>query len=169
MCAGSRRVRAALAIACVTALCPHVASVAAAEQEGSPVAATGRAARLPLQFEKIPGDRSPATFVARGPGYDLTLTPGEAALTLRKAGARQTATLRMTLAGGAATPDIAGLDALPGKVYHATSASGGPLTGNPAFRRVKAAGVYPGIDLVCAGHCDWARRPVAAPVREDFR
>ena len=95
MGAGSRRIRDALAIACVVALCPPGAGAAAGEREGSPrpgaataapVAAPPRAPRLPLQFEKTSGDRGRATFVARGPGYDLTVTAAEAALTLRKAG-----------------------------------------------------------------------------------
>ena len=41
---------------------------------------------------------------------------------------------------------------MPGKVYHATSASRGTLSGNTAFRRVKSTGVYPGIDIVYYGN-----------------
>src|SRR5688572_19880419 len=161
MGAGSRRVRAALAVACVVALGPPRAGAAGGEREGStrpdaataaPVAAPPRAPRLPLQFEGVSDDRGRQTFVARGPGYDLTVTAAEAALTLRKAGQADAGTLRMTLSGARPASPIAGLDALPGKVYHATAASRGTLSGNSTFRQVKSSGVYPGIDVVYYGN-----------------
>src|SRR5688500_3882316 len=117
MGAGSRSVRAALAIACMVALCPRGAG--AEGQEGSPGPATAApqvqpagvrapaqvpaipcSAQLPLQFEEIPGaTHRRSTFVARGPGYDVAVTSGEATLTLRKKGAAHTDTVRMTLIG----------------------------------------------------------------------
>ena len=96
MGAGSRRIRDALAIACVVALCPPGAGAADGEREGSsrPArghACAGRGAASALRDCRFSSRRRPViedaqTFVARGPGYDLTVTAAEAALTLRKAG-----------------------------------------------------------------------------------
>ena len=90
--------------------------------------------------------------MARGPGYDLTVTAAEATLTLRKAGQPDAGRLRMTLSGARRESSIAGLDPLPGKVYDATSASRGALSGNSAFRRVASTGVFPGIDVIYYGN-----------------
>ncbi|MBI3850749.1 MAG: SBBP repeat-containing protein [Verrucomicrobia bacterium] len=125
---------------------------------------------LPLSFEadegKTPDD---VKFLARGPGYNLLLSPTQMTLALprsREPGLR-TATdpvadlmgcsevtavsMRWVDANGA--PTMVGLVELPGKVNY--------LRGNcpklwrtniPTFAKVKYSGIYPGVDLILYGN-----------------
>src|SRR5262249_31174525 len=83
---------------------------------------------LPMQFEPNVGQaEEQVRFLSRGPGYTLLITPKQAILTLHKfrgpkEGSRkqegEPAELRMTLAGAAEAPRIAGLEPLPGTVNY---------------------------------------------------
>ena len=58
----------------------------------------------------------------------------------------------MRFRGGDAKVALTGEGSLPGHIYYATAESRGALTGPSAFRRVRYAGLYPGIDLVYYGN-----------------
>jgi hypothetical protein len=144
----------------------------------------------PLQFEANQGQAAdPVDFLARGPGYALFLTPGEAVLSLRSGSAPGTAppdkkaefghqpdsvlganadVLRMQLMGGAARAPV-GEAELPGTVNYLLG--GDPTrwrTGVPTYGRVRYAAVYPGIDLAYYAQganleYDFVLAPGAAP------
>ncbi|TMH88944.1 MAG: hypothetical protein E6H44_08835, partial [Betaproteobacteria bacterium] len=78
--------------------------------------------KLPLHFEANQGQtHQDVRFLARGSGYSLYLTAGEAVLVLTKPNpdatqARGTpVVVRMSLVGAAPKPPVSGLDELPGK------------------------------------------------------
>src|SRR5207249_2558033 len=93
-------------------------------------------------------------FLARGSGYALFLTPGEAVLSLRApAGSDGGTVLGMQLRGGNTAAPAAGLGELPGRVNY--------LLGNDpshwhtdiaTYARVEYHGVYDGIDLAYYGN-----------------
>jgi Beta-propeller repeat/Domain of unknown function DUF11 len=113
--------------------------------------------RLPLMFEPNVGQTDArVSFLARGSGYGLFLTPQNAVLSLQRASTKGKATsagvVRMKLVGASANPRIAGIDQLPGTSNY--------LIGNdptkwrrkvPQYARVRYSAVYPGIDLVYYG------------------
>src|SRR5438046_69611 len=87
--------------------------------------------KLPLHFEANQGQtHQDVRFLARGPGYSLYLTAGEAVLVLTKPNpdatqARATpVVVRMSVVGGAPNPPVTGLDELPGNANY--------LIGHPA-------------------------------------
>jgi hypothetical protein len=175
---------------------PWLASILNGEPQ--PRAATGRPSQgpvlanprvvgaygqLPLSFEANQGQTaSEVKFLARGSGYALFLTPGEAVLTLQKPKAPEAAPLRpgpagvkgrlsvsgaqaplrseappmivrLKLVGANPNPTITGMDELPGRVNY--------LRGNdpqqwhtnlPTYGKVKYAQAYPGIDLLYYGN-----------------
>src|SRR5688572_21229533 len=72
--------------------------------------------RLPLHFEANRGQvDTQVRFLARGPGYGLYLTAGEAVLAL---GAKDRTVLRMALVGANADAQVSGLEELVGKVNY---------------------------------------------------
>jgi len=109
-------------------------------------------ARLPLGFEANHGQTdSHVDFLARGAGYAVFLTSGEAVLALKSSGPR--GVLRVRLVGADATTSATGLEELPGRSNY--------LKGNdpalwriglPTFARVRYASVYPGVDVVYYGN-----------------
>ncbi len=106
--------------------------------------------RRPIAFEENRGQADPnVKFIARSSTYTLFLTPREAILSPRTA---SNAMVRMHLDGGAKSPKVAGVDALPGKVYYANPEAKGRLTPAATFRRVHYTNVYPGIDLEYYGN-----------------
>ena len=132
--------------------------------------------RLPLSFEANEGQTDPRVkFLARGPGYTLFLTQGgEAVLTLRKPTAKPkslraaahapaaepepetvtpSAVVRMSLAGANRTPQLEGVDELPGKAnYFIGNDQTKWRTNVPLFTKVKYRDVYRGVDLVYYGN-----------------
>jgi hypothetical protein len=89
-------------------------------------------------------------FIARGSGYSVFLSSGEAVLAVKKqAGA---ATVRMTLVGSssaAATEE----DELPGKVNYFVGNDPAQWRRDvPTFAKARYTGVYPGIDVVYYGN-----------------
>lgn len=126
--------------------------------------------RLPLRFEPNQGQTDArAKFISRGRGYTLFLTNTEAVLSLyktkeakeakanshQKGLARKTklrATLRMKMINANATPQMAGLDQLPGKSnYFIGSDPAQWRTDIPQYAKVQYKDVYPGVDLVYYG------------------
>src|SRR5258708_1572222 len=128
--------------------------------------------RLPLSFEANQGQTDPRVkFLARGQGYTLFLTQGgEAVLTLRKPAPKPkslraaahvpaaetvspSAVVRMNLAGANRTPQIEGVDELPGKAnYFIGNDQTKWRTNVPLFTKVKYRDVYRGVDLVYYGN-----------------
>src|SRR6266850_2931774 len=121
--------------------------------------------RLPLAFEANRGQTdSLVKFLARGSGYTLFLTSDETVLSLaatrtRTAAAAATAdslaegaVVRLRLVGGSAT-QFAALEELPGRVnYFVGFDPAGWRTNIPAYAKVVARDVYPGVDLVYYGN-----------------
>jgi hypothetical protein len=109
--------------------------------------------KLPLAFERNEGQTgSQVKFLARGQGYTLFLTPGEAVLALHKASAKS-GVLRMKLLGANPAPDVSGVDEMPGKSnYFIGNDAKQWHTNVPMYAKVKYKSVYSGIDLVYYGN-----------------
>jgi hypothetical protein len=138
---------------------------------------------LPLSFEENQGQvDGKVKFLSRGSGYTLFLTPTEAVLALSAQssnpkdlkGARReqppttkSSVLRMKLVGANPSPQVAGLEELPGKSnYFIGSDSSKWRTNLATYAKVKYREVYPGIDLVYYGNqrqleYDWIVSPGA--------
>jgi hypothetical protein len=143
--------------------------------------------QLPMSFEKNAGQSRPGVdFVARGSGYSVFLTPGEAVLAMKKQGppdrtpgavakhAEGGATIRMALVSSDPARG-AGEDQLPGKAnYFLGNDSAKWHRDVPTFAKVRYAGVYPGIDVVYYGNqgrleYDFMVSPQADPVGSPSR
>ena len=109
--------------------------------------------RLPFAFEANQGQADAAVdFVARGPGYGMSLDKGGMTLGLRGADGHEQV-MRMRLEGAAAHASVQGDVKLPGlsnyfvgsdpKHWHAHI---------PNYAKVRYTGVYPGVDLVYYGN-----------------
>lgn len=122
--------------------------------------------KLPLHFEANRGQSDPSVdFLARGSGYTLFVTPGEAVLSLTKpkpdvpAGAAEPApsaadeaVVRMKFLGASKSPTARSGKAMAGKVnYFVGSDRAAWRTGIPTFGEVSYRGMYPGVDLVYHG------------------
>jgi protocatechuate 3,4-dioxygenase beta subunit len=116
---------------------------------------------------------SQVKFYSRGQGYELFLAPTEAVLNLSKAyignphddarsnrrmkpgepGRQQTSVLRMTLKGANPSPEVKGIEELPGKVnYFAGKSRDKWHTDITTYAKVRYAEVYQGIDLIYYGN-----------------
>jgi PKD repeat protein len=111
-------------------------------------------ARLPLAFEANQGQAGPdVEFLARGPGYTVSLGSSEAVLVLGTSGSGMPGRVRMRLVGANPAPAVAGLDQLPGKSHYFIGDDPRQWrTGIPHYARVRYGEVYPGIDLVFYGN-----------------
>ena len=107
---------------------------------------------IALTFEPNQGQAAPgAEFVTKGTGYYLTLDKSGSRMILRQGG--RAADVRTRLVGENAGVEIAGFETLPGhSSYFRGKVASKWITGLPNFAKVKAAGVYPGIDLVYYGN-----------------
>jgi len=171
------------------------AFLAASASTIKPVTATPRAAsetygRLPLHFEANRGQtHEDVRFLARGPGYSLYLTAGEAVLVLARPNpdakrdahstparlntqAREApVVVRMSLVGAAPKPRVSGLEELPGKAnYFIGNDPAKWQTSVPTYAKVQYRDVYPGIDVVYYGNqrqleYDFVVAPRADPQR----
>ena len=127
--------------------------------------------QLPLHFEKNQGQaHKDVRFLARGSGYSLYLTAGEAVLVLAtpnpnpgpdKSGTQtppqtQLPTLPlaigMRLVDAASAPQVSGLEELPGKANYLIGKDPAKWRTNvPTYAKVRYREVYPGIDLIYYG------------------
>ncbi len=107
--------------------------------------------RLPLHFEENRGQaHKDVRFLARGPGYGLYLTAGEAVLAL---GAKDRTVVRMALVGANADALARGLEELPGKANYFIGKDPAKWRTNvPTYAKVHYREVYDGIDLVYYGN-----------------
>jgi hypothetical protein len=120
--------------------------------------------RLPMAFELNRGQADASVnFLARGQGYSLFLTSGEAVLRLSDSSPRKTvaieaqnpsgAVVRMAIAGADSRAQVSGIDALPGVTsYFVGDDPAAWRTRIPNYAKVEYTGVYPGIDLVYYGN-----------------
>lgn len=126
--------------------------------------------KLPLRFENNRGQSSEQVrFLARGPGYSLFLTSGEAVLSLNKPQAQplhaqansarkhaaqmhEAAVVRMAFVGANANPVIVGNDLLSGKSNYLLGSNPDKWRADvPQYARVHYQDIYPGIDVVFYG------------------
>jgi hypothetical protein len=167
-----------LLLAIAFAGCLNYGRTAAIKKEGgkAPVTAAVQARvqggydRLPLSFEANQGQTDPRVqFLARGRGYTLFVTQGEAVLVLHQKrqargkegvapfqAALETATqtvVRMRLEGANPSPRASGLEPLPGIVnYFAGNDPKMWRTNIPTYKKIEYKGIYPGIDLAYYGN-----------------
>ncbi len=133
---------------------------------------------LPLRFEENLGQAdSRVRFLARGSGSELFLADKEAVLVLTKPAPSdsyaapsapaipslapkherlraevQSTVLRFSLVGASASPQISGIDSLPGtSSYFIGNEPSGWVTAAPNFSRVAYRGIYSGVDLTYYG------------------
>jgi beta-propeller repeat-containing protein len=125
--------------------------------------------QLKLHFEANRGQtHDDVRFLARGPGYSLYLTAGEAVLAL--AGSNPVV-LRMAIVDADPKPLVSGLEELPGKAnYFIGNDPSKWRTNVPTYAKVHYRSVYPGIDLVYYGNqrqleYDFVVAPGADPKR----
>ncbi len=122
---------------------------------------------LPLSFEAGPDE---STYVARVPGYRVSLTPGGAALTSGGA------SFGIRLSGANPAPKMEGIERLPGRSNHFAGSDPAHWRLNvPQYAKVRYREVYPGVDLVFYGRAqrleyDFILAPGAAPetIRLEF-
>jgi uncharacterized protein (TIGR03437 family) len=114
--------------------------------------------QLPMSFEANRGQLAgPANFLARVPGYRLSLTATEAVMqwsVRSSATSRPVANtpLRMQLSGADPTAQGRGEEELPGRSHYFNGNDPTQWrTDVPTYARVKYAAVYPGIDVVYYG------------------
>lgn len=106
--------------------------------------------QLPLSFEPNHGQTDTRVkFLTRGHGYSLFLTDNGAVFSFSET---RTA-LHMRLQDAATSPQISGVDQLPGKVnYLLGNKAADWRTAIPTYARVRYEQVYPGVDLVYYGN-----------------
>ncbi|MGC9945125.1 MAG: SBBP repeat-containing protein [Bryobacteraceae bacterium] len=109
--------------------------------------------KVSLAFEKNHGQAAPAAdFLARGAGYAVWLSHGDAHISLRRDKDATPANVELNLAGARRDPKAEGRNALPGKVnYFIGNDPARSRTDIPTFARVEYPDVYRGIDLAYYG------------------
>jgi hypothetical protein len=109
--------------------------------------------RLPINFEPNVGQTDERVkFVARGQGYSLFLTDGEAVLALKKARTEEHAVVRMRMDGANPSPKIEGAGASGSKTNYFIGSNPENWRTNVAnYSKVKYESVYDGIDAVFYG------------------
>lgn len=108
--------------------------------------------KIPLSFEPNRGQaESKALYLARGSGYLVSLESSGSRILLRKGS--KSAQISSRLVGGSGSSQLEALDRLPGhsSYFHGQDRAKW-VTDIPNFARVRAAGVYPGIDLIYYGN-----------------
>ncbi len=126
--------------------------------------------KLPLSFERNQGQTDASVkFLARGQGYTLYLTAGEAVLATKAHDV-----MRMKLLGADAAAEASGVEEMAGKSnYFIGNDPTKWRTNVPTFAKVKFGHVYSGIDLVYYGNqrqleYDFVVAPGADPKRIQF-
>ena len=109
-------------------------------------------AALPLRFEANRGQvNEQVDFVARGAGYEISLSSRGAAIGLDRRGGR--AVVGMSVLGANERARAGGVGRVAGRSNYLIGSDPRGWTRNvPSFERVRYDGVYPGIDLVYRGN-----------------
>jgi hypothetical protein len=115
--------------------------------------------KLPLRFEAVQGQSDgKVKYLARGAGYALFLSDGEAVMRLERSSGMNrpgmaSAVLRMKVVGGDGRAEAKGERELEGKSnYFIGRDQGGWRTGVATYGQVRYRGVYHGVDLVYYGN-----------------
>jgi photosystem II stability/assembly factor-like uncharacterized protein len=122
--------------------------------------------KTPLRFERRAG--ASGDFIGRGIGYAVSLSNGDAAVTLGRSGERSE-TITIRLAGRRGSVGASTEGELPGRSNQLIGNDARQWrTGVPAYARIAYHDVYPGIDLVYYGtqqqlEYDFVLRPGASP------
>jgi uncharacterized repeat protein (TIGR01451 family) len=105
-------------------------------------------ARLPLAFERNDGQfDGRVRFAARGEGYEVALGATGARLALAERGAAPRE-VGVRFVGSEPARSMTGTEALPGRThYYRGNDPSAWATDVPTFSRIRAAGIYPGIDV----------------------
>ncbi len=108
---------------------------------------------LPLHFEANQGQADlPAQFIARGRDYQFLISPAEARIVLRKAGA-EPVVVQMQFVGANPLAPVDGGAELPGKINYLTGNDPARWhTGVATFGNVRVTELYPGINLLYYGN-----------------
>jgi hypothetical protein len=124
----------------------------AADVAGPP-RAVENLSKLPLAFEENRGQAPPAVdFLARGRGYTVALSNGNARISLRREKA-PAAAVDLHLIGARAKPAPGACKRLPGKVNYFIGNDPARWRADvPTFERIEYRRVYPGIDLAYYGN-----------------
>ena len=106
--------------------------------------------KVPLQFEANQGQSDKAVcFLTHGPGYSLFLKPAEAVFVGNQ---QKPAVIRMHLVGSNLAAPMTGEEPLSGRVNYLSGSDPKQWVTNVATcQRVRATGVYKGIDLIYYG------------------
>jgi hypothetical protein len=130
--------------------------------------------KLPLSFEPNRGQATPGTlYLARGNGYLVSVEPGGSHVLLRTRS--KSAQISTQLVGAAAHPSLEALDPLPGhSSYFRGNDATKWLTNIPNYGKIRASGVYPGIDVIYYGNqsqleYDFVLNPGANPAKIRMR
>jgi len=109
--------------------------------------------KVPLAFEKNEGQAHQSVeFLARGAGYSVFLSRGNARVALRHDKSAASVAVDLRLLGARRDPKVATRDALPGHVnYFLGNEPARWRTDVPTFGRVEYSSVYRGIDLAYYG------------------
>lgn len=158
-----------LGVAALVAPLPHRASTATRESTSAPSAEKDVRS---LRFEANRGqtDRR-VTFISRGPGYTLFLTPESAVFAIADPRSQRSVTdgecgerpptgervVRFQFEGSNARARMEGVDLLAGRASYLVGADASSWRRDvPSFERVRATSIYPGIDAVYYGNDDGA-------------
>ncbi len=109
--------------------------------------------KLPLAFEANHGQTdSSVTYLSRSEGYTLWLTPSEAVFGFSQPD-KTTASFRLSLVGANLRAPMAGEQPLAGHTNYLLGPDPSQWKHDvPNFERVRATGIYPGIDMVYYGN-----------------
>ena len=132
--------------------------------------------RTPLRFEPgEPEKRGETDFVARGLGYAVYLSGGDATVVLKPATAPRPEIVGMRLVGRQSGLKVTGVNELPGRSNHLIGRDSRHWrTGVRSYAKVSYEDVYPGVDLVYYGNqqqleYDFIVAPGASPSRIAFQ
>ena len=124
------------------------------------------AAQLSLRFE--PTSESSGHYLARGPGYAISVDPSGMRLQLAGSEGASTA-VRMRMVGGDAAALARELDTLPSKSHYLIGNDETKWRRNvPHFSRVAFHNVYPGVDVIYRGLERYGSAAGPAQLEYDF-
>jgi uncharacterized protein (TIGR03437 family) len=107
--------------------------------------------KLPLRFEK-PGPGEPGQYLARGPGFLLSISSAESRLEWTNPSDHRKADLITRLSGAGADLHLEPLKPLPGTTNYFLGDQASWRTNVEAWEGVRYRDAYPGIDLVFHGN-----------------
>jgi hypothetical protein len=102
----------------------------------------------PLLFEENRGQaQAEVTWMARGPGYQLSLTHEELVISFFEKGGTAPSSLHLKLPGSKPWTNISGLEPTGGVSNYFLGPGKSGLAGIPHYQRITVSGAYQGVDL----------------------